>query len=159
MATHCSMLAWRIPWTEDPGGLQLGSQIVRHDWSNLARTHAKGISIINSTLGVHWPPGKATASHSVSVSLDQLGSGCLSDTLRIQEKFWYSLIWGWSCSCLQPSWRFHMGAFSTLPGIMGSGTKGNLTVPRTVGYCKSHWRFERLLDSWGEGNRWWWWWW
>ena len=22
MATHCSVLAWRIPWTEDPGGLQ-----------------------------------------------------------------------------------------------------------------------------------------
>ena len=27
MATHVSILAWRIPWTEDPGGLQsLGSQ-------------------------------------------------------------------------------------------------------------------------------------
>jgi len=22
MATHCSVLAWRIPWTEEPGGLQ-----------------------------------------------------------------------------------------------------------------------------------------
>ena len=22
MATHCSMLAWRIPWTDEPGGLQ-----------------------------------------------------------------------------------------------------------------------------------------
>ena len=29
MATHCSILAWRIPWTEEPGGLQsMGSQIV-----------------------------------------------------------------------------------------------------------------------------------
>ena len=27
MATHCSVLAWRIPWTEEPGGLQsMGSQ-------------------------------------------------------------------------------------------------------------------------------------
>ena len=27
MATHCSILAWEIPWTEDPGGLQsMGSQ-------------------------------------------------------------------------------------------------------------------------------------
>ena len=34
MATHCSILAWRIPWTEEPGGLQLmGSQRVRHDWA------------------------------------------------------------------------------------------------------------------------------
>ena len=32
MATHTSILAWRIPWTEDPGGLQsMGSQRVRHD--------------------------------------------------------------------------------------------------------------------------------
>ena len=32
MATHCSILAWRIPWTEEPGGLQsMGSQRVRHD--------------------------------------------------------------------------------------------------------------------------------
>ena len=32
MATHSSTLAWRIPWTEEPGGLQsMGSQRVRHD--------------------------------------------------------------------------------------------------------------------------------
>ena len=37
MATHSSILAWRIQWTEEPGGLQLmGSQRIRHDWSNLA---------------------------------------------------------------------------------------------------------------------------
>ena len=33
MATHPSILAWRIPWTEEPGRLQfMGSQRVRHDW-------------------------------------------------------------------------------------------------------------------------------
>ena len=32
MAIHSSILAWRIPWTEEPGGLQTtGSQRVRHD--------------------------------------------------------------------------------------------------------------------------------
>ena len=32
METHCSILAWRIPWTEEPGGLQsMGSQSVRHN--------------------------------------------------------------------------------------------------------------------------------
>ena len=32
MATHSSILAWRIPWMEEPGGLQsMGSQRVRHD--------------------------------------------------------------------------------------------------------------------------------
>ena len=33
MATHSSILAWEIPWTEEPGGLQsMGWQKVRHDW-------------------------------------------------------------------------------------------------------------------------------
>ena len=32
MATHSSILAWKVPWTEEPGGLQfIGSQRVRHD--------------------------------------------------------------------------------------------------------------------------------
>ena len=32
MATHSSILAWRIPWTEEPGGLQsMGSQRLGHD--------------------------------------------------------------------------------------------------------------------------------
>ena len=33
MATHSSILAWKISWTEEPGGLQsMGSQKVEHDW-------------------------------------------------------------------------------------------------------------------------------
>ena len=39
MATHCSMLAWRIPWTEEPGRLQsMGLQRVRHYWAHI-HTH------------------------------------------------------------------------------------------------------------------------
>ena len=38
--THSSILAWRIPWTEDPGRLQsTGSQRVGHNRSDLACTH------------------------------------------------------------------------------------------------------------------------
>ena len=34
MAPHSSTLAWKIPWTEEPGGLQsMGSLRVRHDWA------------------------------------------------------------------------------------------------------------------------------
>ena len=37
-ATHSSIFAWRIPRTEEPGGLQsMGSQRVRHDWSDWAQ--------------------------------------------------------------------------------------------------------------------------
>ena len=36
MATHSSVLAWRIPGTGEPGGLpSMGSHRVRHDWSDL----------------------------------------------------------------------------------------------------------------------------
>ena len=35
MATHSSILAWKIPWTEKSGGLQsIGTQKVARDWSN-----------------------------------------------------------------------------------------------------------------------------
>ena len=34
MATHSSILAWKIPWTEEPGGLQfMGLQTVGHNWA------------------------------------------------------------------------------------------------------------------------------
>ena len=40
MATHSSILAWKIPWTEEPGGLQsMGSHRVRHDWSHFTHTY------------------------------------------------------------------------------------------------------------------------
>ena len=41
MATDSIILAWIIPWTKEPGGLQsIASHRVRHDWSNLACTRA-----------------------------------------------------------------------------------------------------------------------
>ena len=42
MSTHSSILARRIPWTEEPGGLQSrGSQRVRHDWALQQRTEGR----------------------------------------------------------------------------------------------------------------------
>ena len=44
MATHSSLLAWRIPWTEGPGGLQsMRSERVGHDW---AHTHSVTFSVL-----------------------------------------------------------------------------------------------------------------
>ena len=40
MAPHSSTLAWKIPWTEEPGRLQsMGSRRVRHDWANSLSLH------------------------------------------------------------------------------------------------------------------------
>ena len=42
MATHSSVLAWRIPGTGEPGGLpSMGLHKVEHDWSDLAATTGK----------------------------------------------------------------------------------------------------------------------
>ena len=55
MATHSSILAWRIAWTEEPGGLQsMGSQRVRHKWAtslSLSRwTRCHDLSFLNVEL-------------------------------------------------------------------------------------------------------------
>ena len=58
MATHSSILAWRIPGMVEPGGLlSLGSHRDGHDWSDLAAAAAaEGIVKINPALSnmLHW---------------------------------------------------------------------------------------------------------
>ena len=54
MATHSSILAWRIPWTEEPGGLQfMVSQRVRHDWTTNTFTFLEGKLTIYKVLFIH----------------------------------------------------------------------------------------------------------
>ena len=49
MATHSSILAWEIPWTEEPGGLQLmGSQRVSHDWATKHITTTTAAKLLQS---------------------------------------------------------------------------------------------------------------
>ena len=61
MAPHSSTLAWKIPWTEEPGGLQsMGSLSVGHDWSDLAAADyhhqhpGHGISQSDGNTSVLW---------------------------------------------------------------------------------------------------------
>ena len=52
MATHSSMLAWRIPWTEKPGRLQsTGSQRIGHDW---ATSPSPGANPVKARVAVTW---------------------------------------------------------------------------------------------------------
>ena len=49
MATHSSILAWRIQWTEEPRGLQsMGSQRVRHSWETNTSVHFMSSQSIDS---------------------------------------------------------------------------------------------------------------
>jgi len=59
------LFAWRIPWTEEAGGLQsIGCRRVRHDWSNLARTHPANTFMLWGEEKSWWGSG-----HSFSWSL------------------------------------------------------------------------------------------
>ena len=77
MATHSSVLAWRIPGTGEPGGLpSLGSHRVRHDWSDLAAAAAAdcrtpGLPAHHQLLEfaqthVHWVGDAIQPSHPLS---------------------------------------------------------------------------------------------
>ena len=75
MATHSSILAWIIPWTEEPGGLHImSSQRIGHDWQSM---HA-------------FPQNKAAFSAHPSLWSDNCGqytNFLLSTTL--QNKWWF----------------------------------------------------------------------
>ena len=75
-ATHSSILAWEIPWTEEPGGLQsMGLQRVGHDW--VTKQQSIPILIISPKLTTHpislFPLWCPYILFSMSVSLFLLG--------------------------------------------------------------------------------------
>ena len=57
MAPHCSTLAWKIPWTEEPGRLQsIGSRRVGHDWAtSLSHALEKEMATHSSVLAWRIP--------------------------------------------------------------------------------------------------------
>ena len=68
MATHSSILAWKIPQTEEPGRLQsMGSQRVGHDWA----------TSLSLSLKIHWISKGSSGSFG-----DPVGSPCVQATLK-----------------------------------------------------------------------------
>ena len=111
MATHSSILAWRIPWTEEPGGLQsMWSQRVRHDWSDLAGMHLEDTGIFLSL------PSTKSLTY-IFISFDPhnhlLGSLCMPRKLRSGRQHaqgkvasvWEPL-WGYICLTSKSSSSF-----------------------------------------------------
>ena len=69
MATHSSILAWKIPWMEEPGRLQsMGFQRVGHDFiftftfNHKLGTFLGGTELLERSLIRHFPPGRTRAS-------------------------------------------------------------------------------------------------
>ena len=77
MAPHSSTLAWKIPWTEEPGGLQsMGSLRVRHDWATSLSlfTHALEKEMATHSSVLAWRiPGTGEPGGSPSMGSHRVG--------------------------------------------------------------------------------------
>ena len=77
-----SILAWRIPWTEEPGRLQSIGHRVRHDWSDLAQhiyIHKWKYESVSQTRILQWVA--IPFSHGSSWPRDQTQVSCISSEL------------------------------------------------------------------------------
>ena len=69
MTTHSSILAWRIPWTEEPGGLQsIGLQRIGHDGSDLAQHTCKAEREVKGETGSSLLTSQLASYFSVPIS-------------------------------------------------------------------------------------------
>ena len=90
-AAHSSILAWRIPWTVEPGRLQsMGSQKIRHNWVtftllSLIRKLRSLLVIQISQILSHMAIRGITSSFTHSVSLIQFSRSVVSDSLWPHE--------------------------------------------------------------------------
>ena len=105
MADHSSILAWKIPWTEEPGGLQsMGLQKVGHDW---ACTHITDNNVVmvsgaqqsESAIHIHVPilpqtPLPSRQSHNVErTSLCYtVGPCCIPGNLNLSVGYIYLIV-------------------------------------------------------------------
>ena len=83
MTTHSSILAWRIPWTEEPGGLQsIGSQRVRHDWTTNTFTSTYLLShpviLWDLFMSLEIALGKAQVQFSLLPQFSSVAQSCLT---------------------------------------------------------------------------------
>ena len=134
MATHSNILAWRIPLTEKPGGLQsMGSQRVRHDWSDLAVYTIDHVYLsIPVFQFILFPPLPRWCSYICSLPLCLyfcfLSQGCVF--------FW---------RLFRNVWPFVCPNFSRLPAFPGPHPsiifKVNSGWYYFLMYCHSNWTF------------------
>ena len=98
MAPHSSTLAWKIPWTEEPGGLQsMGSLRVGHDW-------ATSLSLFTSCIG--------------EGNSNPLQCSCLENPR--DGGAWWAAVYGVTQSRIQLKWLSSSGSSSpcSLEGMM-----------------------------------------
>ena len=134
MATHSSVLAWRIPGVGEPGGLlSMGSHRVRHDWSNLSAAAAAAVPVRHcggALLALHF-----TAPLPCEVSEDD-GKGMQSSTgydIMCQKPQWGSLWLGLE------AWKETLPPLKPRPFDHSSVTSGDRKQSRWESWGKKKW--------------------
>ena len=107
LATHSSILAWKIPWTEEPGGLQsMGSQRVGHDWTTNTFTFKQGewAAHAQKTRTPWWLSGQSfwKAAFGVTAAgyktffwlVGGKVTGWCFGNLNQSSTFWFQSVWG-----------------------------------------------------------------
>ena len=83
MATHSSVLAWRIPGTGEPGGLpSMGSHRVGHDWSDLAAACERKIHFSSPKATVFWSPFNSSLAILWYINWHQIWKGAMYKNLK-----------------------------------------------------------------------------
>ena len=97
MATYSSILTWRIPWTEEPGGQQpIESQRAGRDWSDIACVQACG----NESCGILLVTGDATCKQSLEGILQAHRVHSLEWVSSLTwSLFLLVIIWLWNPVC------------------------------------------------------------
>ena len=122
MATHSSVLAWRIPWTEDPAGLlqTMESQRAGHDW--MTNTFTFNDFCQHSVVGVTLRDSTASAKNVAAtsapwvpdflpVNADSVHGGVLKVNLTLSLNKWFKAL----VSCVHAVSLFsHVQLFATL---------------------------------------------
>ena len=95
MATHSSILAWRIPWTEESGGLQSMrvAKRVRHDLVSKQQQRHREVSYLSPRQPVSSPA--RTQPWEVSPSGSVLNCYIMLPLLELLGE----RVWGWLCLC------------------------------------------------------------
>ena len=115
MASHSSTLAWKIPWTEEPGGLQyVGSQRVGHDW---VYTHTLGSRTFYFSMYSHTISGHILFTQMNDWQMTRLGNSCYRRNFpfkKIQHAHPHRAA---VCQLRQGKWLiwYHKGGLSNTP--------------------------------------------
>ena len=142
MATHCSILAWRIPWTEEAGGLQCtGSQRVGHDWVTSPHLHLYGLPRCHQcslyTQGKARAPREIVSQPRISLQsppgpflLSQRGRDRHLHTPPDHSLSCFNIHttgWGLGHGCFSPLWILHIIADSHLQCSGGGAPSSKFT--------------------------------